>query len=243
MFLVAPVWESSDAAFGAGRLLAWWRAGYAVSVTRQKKERQMMKTWISTAACLLLIGAPVGHASAQDTMGGNPPANTAASSNRMAYDAAIKQADADYKTAKEKCGALAGNDKDVCMKEAKGAERVAKAEATATRDGTDRARARVAKEKAEAQYDVAKEKCDALKGNDKDVCAKDAKAAYTQATSSIDVGKAKQTGDAKDVAEARHDVSKDRNDANYKAARERCDALSGDAKAKCAADAKTQYSK
>jgi hypothetical protein len=35
--------------------------------------------------------------------------------------------------------------------------------------------------KAEADYDVAKEKCDDQSGNAKDVCKKDAKAAFTSA--------------------------------------------------------------
>ena len=35
------------------------------------------------------------------------------------YKAAKKQAEADYKAAKEKCKAMSGNDKDVCMKQAK----------------------------------------------------------------------------------------------------------------------------
>ena len=35
---------------------------------------------------------------------------------------------ADYKMTKEKCASLARNSKDVCMAEAKGAERIAKAE-------------------------------------------------------------------------------------------------------------------
>jgi len=41
-----------------------------------------------------------------------------------------------------------------------------------------------------------------------------------------------------DVAEARKDAAAEKNEANYKAAKERCDALSGDAKSKCVDDAK-----
>ena len=41
-----------------------------------------------------------------------------------------------------------------------------------------------------------------------------------------------------DVAEARKDAAAEKNEANYKAAKERCDALSGDVKSKCVDDAK-----
>jgi hypothetical protein len=215
----------------------------------------MIKKIVSAAACSMFACASIGVAMAQTTapagtsgtnMGTSPSAgvtHAATGGTRADYDAAVKKANADYKTAKEKCEALKGNAEDVCSKEAKGAEKVAKAEAEAARDGTDRARMKAAKVKADADYDVAKEKCDDLKGNDKDVCRKEAKAAHTQAATSVDVRKAQATGSAKEVAEARHDASKDRTDANYKAAKEKCDALSGNSKDKCEADVKTKYGK
>ena len=48
---------------------------------------------------------------------------------------------------------------------------------------TPEARRDAAKKKAEAEYNVAKEKCDDLSGNAKDVCVKDAKAARAAAES------------------------------------------------------------
>jgi len=47
------------------------------------------------------------------------------------YKAAVASADADYKEAKAKCDPLKGNEKDVCMKEAKGAQKTAIANAKA----------------------------------------------------------------------------------------------------------------
>ena len=46
---------------------------------------------------------------------------------------------------------------------------------------------------------------------------------------------------AANVAEARKDPAAEKNEANYKAAKERCDALSGDAKSKCVDDAKRMH--
>jgi hypothetical protein len=151
-----------------------------------------------------------------------------------------------YKAAKEKCDGLKGNAKDVCMAEAKGAQKVAKAELEAQDKGTAKAQANVRVAKAEAEYAVAKEKCDDLKGNDKDVCQKDAKAALTRAKSEAKVSKesAEATKDSRErVAEARKDASQDTRQAEYKAARERCDSMSGDAKDRCINDVKARFGK
>ena len=51
--------------------------------------------------------------------------------SKDARDQAIKTAEAQYKTDKAACDALNGNAKDICMEEAKGKEKVAKAEAEA----------------------------------------------------------------------------------------------------------------
>ncbi|MFL9923231.1 cell envelope biogenesis protein TolA [Herbaspirillum lusitanum] len=89
--------------------------------------------------------------------------------------------------------------------------------------------------KADADYKLAKKKCGPLKGNDKDVCEKEAKAAHE---STIADAKAKNK-----TVDASKDAAKDKNDANYDVAKEKCDAMSGDAKDKCVAAAKSKYAK
>ena len=159
------------------------------------------------------------------------------------HKAAKDQISADYKAAKAQCNTLMGNAKDVCEKEAKGREKVAEAELAYRGDASERHRHNLAKAKADAEYDVAKEKCDDLKGNPKDVCVKDAKAAHVKALEAAKVSEARNesnvtgTKRAADVSEARKDASENVREAEYKAARERCDALSGDVKDKCVADA------
>lgn len=91
------------------------------------------------------------------------------------------QITAQYKTDREVCNSMSGNTKDICVAEAKGREKVAKAELEAQKKNTDKARQEVLVTKAEAEYDVAKERCDDRSGNDKDVCRKDAKAALQTA--------------------------------------------------------------
>jgi len=163
------------------------------------------------------------------------------------YKAAKDTISADYKASKDKCNALAGNAKDICAKEAKGHEDVAKAELDARYKPSAKAdyKARVAR--ADADYAVAKEKCDDLSGNAKDVCLKDAKAVHVTAKENAKVSEAQaqpaDTPAAKGaaVAEARKDAAAEKNEANYKAAKERCDTLQGDVKSKCVDDAKRMY--
>ena len=96
-----------------------------------------------------------------------------------AYKATVKQADADYKAAKEACKPRQGNDKDVCMKEAKAVHVKVTADAKAKRKaGVAMADAR--DDKMDANYKVAKEKCDAMSGDAKDACIRDAKMKYHQ---------------------------------------------------------------
>ena len=101
--------------------------------------------------------------------------------NKEARDQAIKNAEMQYKTDKAACDALKGNAKDICTEEAKGKEKVAKAEAAAAYENTPKARENARLARADATYEVAKEKCDDLAGNAKDVCVKEAKATHVKA--------------------------------------------------------------
>ena len=93
------------------------------------------------------------------------------------YDAKIARAEADYAVAKEKCDDRSGNDKDVCVKEAKAAETKAKADAKAGHVAAD-SRKDAVEDKRTADYKVAVEKCDSMAGDAKSQCVKDAKARY-----------------------------------------------------------------
>ena len=79
------------------------------------------------------------------------------------------------KAAKEKCKDMKGNAKDLCMAEAKGHEKVAKAELALKQKDTPKNRYDVAAAKADMEHDIAREKCDDMKGKEKEACQKDAK--------------------------------------------------------------------
>jgi len=151
------------------------------------------------------------------------------------YSAAKNRAAADYKAAKARCDALSGNPKDVCVAEAKAAEKKSKADAAAQYKNTDKARRDAKIDTAEADYDVAKAKCGARTGNDKDVCIKEAKAAEVKAKADA---KATQK-----IASVRKDAAEDKMDAEYKVAVEKCDAQTGAAKDSCVTAAKARYKK
>jgi len=95
---------------------------------------------------------------------------------------------ANYDVAIEKCDDLAGNPKDVCVKEAKAVLVKAKADAKVDRVATDTrhdaavkqadARKDANTDKRDADYKVAAEKCDALTGPAKDSCVGNAKSQY-----------------------------------------------------------------
>jgi hypothetical protein len=102
--------------------------------------------------------------------------------------ARVAHAKATYDVGIEKCDDLAGNRKDVCVKEAKAALVRAKADAKVDRVAVDTRRdaavkqAEASKEanadKRDADYKVAIEKCDALAGPAKDACTSNAKLQY-----------------------------------------------------------------
>jgi hypothetical protein len=159
-------------------------------------------------------------------------------------DAAYKDASAQYTADKDACKSMSGNAKDICMKEAKGKEKVAKAEADAAYKGTPKARESARIAHADADYGVAKEKCDDLSGNRKDVCVKDAKAAYVMAKADAKVDRVAadtRNTSSERTAAARKDAAEDKRDAGYKVAIEKCDSLSGAAKDTCVKDAKARY--
>jgi hypothetical protein len=151
------------------------------------------------------------------------------------YKARKTQISDAYKADKKACGALAGNAKDICMEEAKGKEKIAKADAEYQYSAKPKDAQKLAEAKADATYAVAKERCDDLAGNPKDVCVKEAKAAHVSAKADAKVHK--------DVAVSRNDAADEKRDAQYKVATEKCDALSGDAKTSCIKTAKARYGK
>lgn len=95
-----------------------------------------------------------------------------------AYTEARKDiAEADYAVDRARCGALAGNDKDVCITQAKATRTAALADARADKKVIE-ARSNAREDKRIAEYKVAAEKCDALAGTAKEHCVSAAKSQF-----------------------------------------------------------------
>ena len=91
--------------------------------------------------------------------------------------ARLKIASANYDLDKVKCSALTGNDKDVCVQQAKSTLTAAQADAKADKKAIE-ARTDARDDKRTAEYKVALEKCDAFAGAVKDNCVSAAKTLY-----------------------------------------------------------------
>jgi hypothetical protein len=171
---------------------------------------------------------------------------TPAPMSKDSYTMAKTNADAQYKIDKDACSSLSGNAKDICVAEAKGKDDVAKAEAEAAYANTPKARESARVAHAQANYNVAIEKCDDLAGNRKDVCVKEAQAGLVKGKADAKVDRVavdtRQEAATKQ-AEARNDANEVKRDAEYKVAIEKCDALAGPAKDSCVGSAKVQYGK
>jgi hypothetical protein len=155
-------------------------------------------------------------------------------------------ADAQYKIDKEACSSQSGNAKDICLAQAKGKEKVAKADAQAAFENTPKARESARIAHAQASYNVAIEMCDDLAGNPKDVCVKEAKAGLVKGKADAKVDRVaadtRQDGAAKRT-EARDEANAEKREADLKVALEKCDALAGPAKDSCVSGAKVQFGK
>ena len=186
---------------------------------------------------------------------GMATAATAASMSKTEYEASMDAISAKYKADKVACKSMSGNAEDICEEEAKGREKVAKAELEAKYQPSDESQYNVRVAKAEAAYDVAKEKCDDFSGNAKDVCVKEAEAAFVTAKEDAKVAEKsaeakaaahEKTDDAnaaarEETSEVRKDAASAKRDADYATAKEKCDAFAGDAKESCLKDAKSRY--
>ena len=89
--------------------------------------------------------------------------------SKAVYKASKDELVALYKAQKKACDSQSGNAKDVCVEAAKGQEKVALAQLEYNYTGSARDEAKLYEAQYKAHYEIAKEKCDDVTGNDKDV--------------------------------------------------------------------------
>jgi hypothetical protein len=169
----------------------------------------------------------------------------AAQPARTEYRLDHERAQAAYKLESDSCKKLQGNPRQVCRIEARSNFNIAKAEIDARHKHSPANQDNVKLSKAEGAYEVALAKCGSFTGNAKDVCKADAKANLVVARSEAKLSRAsvdKGMYSHRAVSE-RREAREDTADALFTAAKERCDALSSQAKANCVGDAKRRYGK
>lgn len=173
------------------------------------------------------------------------------------FNLAKDKISATYKSDKALCAPLSGNAKDICVEQAKASEKIAGAELYEGYEPSTKSHYKMRMASAEANYAVAKEKCDDLAGNAKDVCVKEAKegqvAAKANATAQRKIAEANmKAADKTDAAqmkattekmEARTAANADKLDALYKVEKEKCETFAGGAKDTCMQQAKSRFGK
>jgi hypothetical protein len=197
-------------------------------------------------ALFVTAGIGISGCATQGNVAAAKPAAQVAPISKDAYDAAIKNAEAQAKIDKAACESRTANAKDLCLAEANGKEAVAKADAEAAYKATPAARQNTRDARAQATYDVSKAKCNDVAGNAKDVCVKEADAVLVKAKADAKVDRVAadaQLDAAAKQAEARKDAAADKRNADYKVAIEKCDAFAGATKDTCISNAKLLYGK
>jgi hypothetical protein len=97
--------------------------------------------------------------------------------DKATYNTGKTRVQSEFKADKAACGSMAGNAKDVCVKEAKAAETRGLAEAKLGKQ-VGEARKDAAQDIRDADYKVAIEKCDAMAGDSKASCVASAKTKF-----------------------------------------------------------------
>jgi len=131
-----------------------------------------------------------------------------ADNDPAAYKSMKDKASADYKAARAQCSSLKGNAKDICQEEAKVTRAKAEADAVVQHKSDAKEIRKAREDVADAEYELAKEKCDDMTGNAKSACKHDAKAAKD--TAIADARRADPTPTVAERTAAATDMARDR---------------------------------
>ncbi|MFS2023431.1 BON domain-containing protein [Massilia sp. CT11-137] len=190
-----------------------------------------MKTLIAT---LLATAAGASFAAAPTAALNHDPAT---------YRNLTQKAESEYRAATAKCDARSGSDKDICMAEARLARTRTEADALSRYNNTAAGRARTRTNVADAEYDLAKAKCDAKSGADKDSCMDNATSVHTAALADAKADRAGTTssgasGGGSQASGGGLVTSTDTRDPAKAAAVDKCAQMGADAKTGCLVETK-----
>jgi osmotically-inducible protein OsmY len=134
--------------------------------------KSLLATLLATAAGASIAAAPTA----------------ALNHDPATYRNASQKAATEYKQASAKCDARSGNDKDICLAEARAARARNEADALAKYNNSEKGRASARAKVADADFEVAKARCDAQSGAEKDSCMDNAKSVRTAALADAKAG-------------------------------------------------------
>ena len=159
------------------------------------------------------------------------------------YRNATQKAATEYKAAVAKCDAMSGNNKDICMAEAKVARVRSENQAMAKYATSPKSREKALTNVADAEYALAKEKCDDKEGADKDSCMDNAKSVHTAALADAKADRTASTATGASAAGATAAggglvTSTETRDAAKAAAVDKCAQMGADAKTGCLVETK-----
>lgn len=170
-------------------------------------------------------------------------AGAAPAISKDAYRATQKRIDQQEKTERKACGRLKANARDVCEAEARGKAVGARAELEARYKPSPDAERDAKETKADADYGVAKERCDdAAKGKARSHCLKQAKAAREAAVRQAKVEKVESVVELKEKAgEHGKPAATPRTPAaKFRSAKAYCE-MKGTERDRCLADARRRF--
>ena len=150
-----------------------------------------MKNLYAALSGAILIGAatlaPAQKTPSEPAKAAQPSSmeNKSAGMSGDAYKQEKDRIEADAKAAKDACKSMKDNAKDICEAEAKGKEKLAKKELDLKKNPNDKNAQDLEKMKAEVAYEIAKEKCEDMKGAEMASCKKNAKADKDRAVAAV----------------------------------------------------------
>jgi osmotically-inducible protein OsmY len=182
-----------------------------------------MKTLIAT---LLATAAGASFAAAPTAALNHDPAT---------YRNVTQKALTEYRAAAAKCESMNGNDKEVCMAEAKLARTRTEYDALSQYNNTASGRATARTNVANAEFALAKAKCDGKSGADKDSCMSNAKSVHTAALADAKANRADSTTTSSGSSGSSGSTG---SGAGAQAAVDKCAQAGGDAKTGCLVETK-----
>jgi hypothetical protein len=192
--------------------------------------------WIRLA-CTALLAAGASAAQAQ------PLIDKALTTDEVkAQEVRIEQ---QYDQAQTRCRRVQGHARELCNEQARGDRDIQQAELRLQAEPTGKNDEKLRMARAEAAYSLALVRCKDLDGQARDVCRKDAKMVFAEAKeeaklqSEVAEQQLRATVTVRDRASKQEKVA----DAEFNAARQRCDVLPAEGRANCLLDIRKQFNR